>query len=245
MLKTRLLGVAGLLAGFAIALLLQPRSQPSVEVESANRAPSKARWDASPVRAPRVSENASNQLNPCLVPFLDRTQRDGAANGREQRLVVDLIVAGFAPGRAEWIDRRMQELRVQVTQAQCEARREGRRPPADLEAATLRMELGDQDYERLLTARGVPTSVKIQQVLERSPAKRAGLQQGDEIFAYGGTRVFDVQQLNALALGGSSGESVVVDVRRNGQNFGFALPRGPIGILSAGDLRSPAAALQR
>jgi hypothetical protein len=49
--------------------------------------------------------------------------------------------------------------------------------------------------------------------------------------------VFDVGELNALTLGGTSGESVVVDVRRNGQNLQLVLPRGPIGVY--GGFRGP------
>lgn len=241
--RTTLFLVAGLVAGLAIAFWLQPSSEPSVAAEAANHAPSMARSDASPVRAPRVSESASNRLDPSLPAFVDRGRR--AAATTPERLVIDLIVAGFAPDRAEWINRRLQELRTQAMQAQDDARREGRPPPPDLEATTLRTELGDEDYERFLTAQGRPTSINIKRVLARSPADRAGLQQGDEIFAYDGTRVFDIRQLNELALGGTSGEPVVVDVRRNGQNFGFALLRGPIGIVGGGDRRGPAPGARR
>ena len=240
MLKTTLLVLAGLVAGFAIALWLQPAPEPSVEAEDVAKVDQGATLDAlgeSPVRAPRARENASNRLDPGLPAFVDRGRRAAAAT--PQRFVIDLIVAGFAPDRAEWINLRIQELRMQAIQAQSEARREGRPPPPDLEATTLRTELGDEDYERFLTAQGRPTSINIKRVLARSPADRAGLQQGDEIFAYDGTRVFDIRQLNELALGGTSGEPVVVDVRRNGQNFGFALLRGPIGIVGGGAPRGP------
>jgi S1-C subfamily serine protease len=99
----------------------------------------------------------------------------------------------------------------------------------------LRAELGDQDYERFLTAQGRSTSVNIMGVLASSPAERAGLQPGDEIVAYDGKRVFDVSELNELTLGGTSGaSSVVVDFRRNGQNMQIVLPRGPIGVWGGG-----------
>ena len=63
--------------------------------------------------------------------------------------------------------------------------------------------------------------------------------QGDEIFSYDGQRVFNVQDLNELALGGTRGESVVVDVRRNGENLRVVVPRGPIGIWGGYDPRGP------
>jgi S1-C subfamily serine protease len=126
---------------------------------------------------------------------------------------------------------------MQAMQAEYEARREGRPAPSNLEATTLRAELGEQDYERFLTAQGRPTSVNVTGVLASSPAERAGLQAGDEIVAYDGKRVFDVGELNELTLTGTSGESVVVDVRRNGQNLQIVLPRGPIGVY--GGFRGP------
>lgn len=226
MLKTTLLVVAGLVAGLAIAFWLQPSSEHSVEAEAAGSA---ARSDESPMRASRGRANATNRLEPAPFAFIDRGRRASAAT--TERLAIDLIVAGFAPDRAEWIDRRIQELRMEAMQAQDQARREGRPLPADAEAATLRTELGDQDYERFLAARGVPTRVKVMRVLASSPAERAGMQQGDEIFSYNGQRVFDVQELNELVLGGTRGESVVLDVRRKGENVRVVLPRGPIGVL--------------
>jgi len=77
------------------------------------------------------------------------------------------------------------------------------------------------------------------EVLARSPGERAGLQRGDEIFSYDGKRVFNVQELNELMLVAAGGESVVADVRRNGENLRLVLPRGPIGVRGGGDLLAP------
>lgn len=202
-----------------------------------------------PARGPGAGESASPGVDPAVIEQRARVRREAAAATPEerQRLAIDrLVAAGFAPDRAEWINRRTQELRMQTMQSQYEARREGRPPPADVEASTLRAELGDQDYERFLSAQGRPTSVNITGVLASSPAERAGLQQGDEIVSYDGRRVFDVQELNDLTLGGTSGESVVVDVRRNGQNLQLVLPRGPLGVSSGGPgFRGPPPGLQR
>lgn len=199
----------------------------------------------SPPRAPRANQNASNGPDPAIVEQRARVRREAAATPEErQRLAIErLTAAGFAPDRAEWINRRTQELRMQAMQAEYEARREGRPPPPDLEATTLRAELGDQDYERFLTAQGRSTNVNIMGVLASSPAERAGLQPGDEIVGYDGKRVFDIAELNELTLGGTSGESVVVDVRRSGQNLQIVLPRGPIGVY--GGLRGPPQPSQR
>jgi hypothetical protein len=149
----------------------------------------------------------------------------------EQR-VERLVGAGFAPDRAAWIDKRTSELTMQTIQAQYQRRRGENVDPALLggSQATLRQELGDADYERYLTALGRPTKVGVFNVIASSPAEQAGLRAGDEILSYGGTRVFDMSELNDLTVEGTPGQPVVLEVQRDGQNVQLVLPRGPIGI---------------
>jgi membrane-associated protease RseP (regulator of RpoE activity) len=164
-------------------------------------------------------------------------QRQGFARGGGQRQLERLIAAGFSPDRAEWIDRRTQELRMQALQAQYDAQRDGRPLEAGTLLAgerTLRAELGEAEYERYLEAVGRPTSVGVQGLLASSPAERAGLKSGDQIVSYAGQRVFELRELNALTLEGTAGESVVVEVRRDGQTLQLVMPRGPIGIFGGG-----------
>ena len=168
-----------------------------------------------------------------------RARANGGASREEieRRTVEQLVAGGFAPDRAEWINRRTQELRMAALQAQYDATREGRslEPGTALGGErTLRTELGDAEYERYLTALDRPTSVPVRDVLASSPAERSGLKPGDQVVAYGGQRVFDMRDLNALTLEGTPGESVVVEVRRDGQNVQLVMPRGPIGILGGG-----------
>jgi hypothetical protein len=149
----------------------------------------------------------------------------------EQR-VDRLVAAGFAPDRAAWIEQRTSELTMQAIQAQYQRRRGETVDPALLEGTqqTLRQELGDTEYERYLTALGRPTKVGVFNVIPSSPAEVAGLRPGDEILSYGGTRVFDMRELNDLTVEGTPGQPVVLEVQRDGQNLQLVLPRGPIGI---------------
>jgi membrane-associated protease RseP (regulator of RpoE activity) len=165
-----------------------------------------------------------------------RFQRDASARGEEaeRRFAEQLVAAGFAPDRADWIIRRTEELRMEALQAQYDAQRGGQPVEASGGLQTLRTELGDADYERYLQAYGRPTAIPVRDVLASSPAERSGLKAGDEIVAYGGKRVFDVPELNALTLEGTPGESVVVEVRREGQNVQLVVPRGPLGITGGG-----------
>jgi membrane-associated protease RseP (regulator of RpoE activity) len=166
----------------------------------------------------------------------ERFRADAGARNEEaeRRFAERLTAAGFAPDRAEWIIHRTEELRMQALQAQYDAQRGGRPVAAPAGLQTLRAELGDADYERYLQADGRPTAIPVRDVLASSPAESAGLEPGDEIVGYGGKRVFDMGELNTLTLEGTPGESVVVEVRRDGQNIQLVMPRGPIGITGGG-----------
>lgn len=162
-----------------------------------------------------------------VVEFRERRGDDSDA-----RRVQALVDAGFAPDRAEWITRREAELRMASLQAQYEARRSGE-PLAASDGdtrATLRAELGDVDYERYLEATGRPTSVGVMNVIAGSPAEQAGLERGDRLVGYGGQRVYDVGDLNALTVEGTPGEPVTVEVERDGRRIQIVIPRGPLGI---------------
>lgn len=156
-----------------------------------------------------------------------------------ERQLQRFVDAGIPRERAEWIERRTEELEVQAMQARYDAQRTGQPVQGLLDPErALRKELGDAEYERYLTATGRPTQVQVSNVLASSAAERAGLQAGDQIVSYAGTRVFDMRELNALTSEGAAGESVSVEVRRNGQTVQVQVPRGPLG-LTGGGMRGP------
>ena len=150
----------------------------------------------------------------------------------EEQRIEQLVAGGFAPDRAAWIERRTSELQMQAIQAQYARRRGETVDPALLVGGdqTLRAELGDEEYERYLAALGRPTKVGVFNVIASSPAEKAGLRPGDAIVSYGGTRVFNMGELNDLTLEGTPGNSVIMEVERDGQRVQLSLPRGPIGI---------------
>ncbi len=152
-----------------------------------------------------------------------------------------LMEAGFAPDRAEWIVQREAELQMAAMQARFEARRSGELldpldPTVNPERA-LREEIGDGEYEQYLAANNRPTSVAVNMVLDASPGQAAGLQVGDEILRYGGERVFNSFDLTSATMQGQPGESVVVDILRDGSPMQVVMPRGPIGISTGGRFR--------
>ncbi len=160
-----------------------------------------------------------------------RQRRDGQ---NDESRVARLVASGFAPDRAEWILQRESELQMEAMQARFDARRSGEPvdpfDPSLNSNSALRAEIGDFEYEQYLEANNRPTAVSVGSVLESSPAQRVGLQSGDQIVSYDGTRVFDTSDLNQQTMLGEPGESVVVDITRDGIPMQVVLPRGPIGV---------------
>ena len=148
------------------------------------------------------------------------------------------VDAGFSEARADWLVSREGELRMEAMQAQYEAAREGE--PGNRwqyfidSDQQLRAELGAAEYEMYLAANGRPTAVDVGQVFDSSPGKAAGLQPGDRITHYDGTRIYSAWELSRQTLEGEPGESVVITVERDGNPIQLVVPRGPIGINSRG-----------
>jgi predicted metalloprotease with PDZ domain len=184
------------------------------------------RSDSDELSEERVTE--IQQQREAMRDRADRLRGDTTTQSRIDRLAE----AGFAPDRAEWIVQRESELQMESMQAMFEARQSGERPDRnrlDPERA-LRNELGDTEYEQYLEANGRSTSVAVGSVLESSPGQRAGLQAGDEIVGYGGQRVFSYGDLGELTMNAQPGQSVVVDIVRDGIPMQVVVDAGPIGI---------------
>ena len=158
-------------------------------------------------------------------------RRSGSMRDRQFAMLTE---AGFAQDRAEAILDRSSELQWEAMQAQFEARSEGRSFNwADLETNPnwrLRQELGDDGYERYLAAMGQSTQVTIQGVYESSPAARIGLEAGDQVLAYNGTRVFNTMELRAMSAGQPAGNEAVIEILRNGNRMQLSIPTGPMGV---------------
>jgi len=161
---------------------------------------------------------------------------------REQRFSPEartqsLLEAGFSPDRAALIVQREAELQMEALQARFQAGQTGQRqgPGGSIASASsmLRAEIGDSEYEMYLEASNRPTSVGVSSVMQASPAQSAGLQSGDRIVSYDGQRVFNVLDLNAQTMQGTPGQSVLVDIERDGIPMQIVLPRGPLGIRSS------------
>lgn len=153
-----------------------------------------------------------------------------------------LIAAGFTPDQAQSLIDRESQMRLEIMNASYEARRQGEAfNPRDVQQAMqteLRTGLGDDGYARYLEATGQPTSVGVAEVLENSAGQLAGIQPGDEIVGYDGERVFNLLDLQALTFAGEPGDTIAVDILRDGQPMQLYISRGPLGI-TGGGFRGP------
>ncbi len=147
-----------------------------------------------------------------------------------------LLNNGFAEDEASWVLQQEAQVQLDSLNEQYRARRRQSELDANngtrakTQAEKLREKLGDDYYERYLEANGLPTSVGVNLVLDNSPGSNAGLKAGDRITSYNGDRVFNIRELNGLTIAGEEGETVLIEVERNGNPIQLTLPRGPIGI---------------
>lgn len=154
-----------------------------------------------------------------------------SGNDARERTIQRLIDYGFTYARAEALHRRQEELLSEFLQARYDAERRGEpSPPDHFPDLALRRELGEAEYEQLREALGQPTAVAILTVLQDSAAARGGIREGDRIVSYAGQRVYDGRELMSLLREGTPGESVMVEVERDGGIVQIAVPRGPLGV---------------
>lgn len=182
----------------------------------------------------RVTLNANQQTND-LSPQI---ASDAVDNYRK----LNLLKNGFAEEEANWVLETEAQVQLESLYDQYRARRKQAELKQDSASSgtdnntktrfeLLREKLGDDYYERYLKANGFPTSVNVSSILEGSPGANAGLQRGDRILSYNGSRVFNIRELNGLTMQGDEGQSVLIEVERNGNPVQITLPRGPIGII--------------
>lgn len=157
-----------------------------------------------------------------------------ASTQRQQRL----IGAGFTEQEANWVLEQESKIQLELLEQQHLARKRqaelaeenGTQTPNRFER--FRERLGEDSFERYLEANGFPTKVNVNRVVDGSPGQNAGLLPGDQITHYDGRRIFNIRELNQQTIVGEQGQSVLVEVERNGQPVQVTIQRGPIGIVS-------------
>lgn len=170
--------------------------------------------------------------------FTELMDLDKMKAENNRRAVAMLMAAGYSPERIEELRARLEKLRKERAIAVSERR--ARNLPSDpaRELAylydpdiELRYEIGDEEYERYLRALERPTHVDVTEVLPGSIADSAGIRAGDVILEYDNKRLFNLGELDGMAMG-KSGKSVPVTVDRDGEVVKLVVPGGPFGVRS-------------
>lgn len=203
-----------------------------------NREQAKA---ASVIAEPSETENQT-------APLDSQTQQANQAfdfeQFRQQRRALSLpearkrrlISAGFTDEEANWIFQNESDVQLQSLYADHEIQRQALQANGGEQSKTtaerLRESIGDETYERYLQANNRSTKISVSNILSSSPAENSGLKAGDRIIGYAGERVFNVRDLNKLTVQGEAGESVLLEIERDGEPIQLTIPRGPIGINS-------------
>jgi C-terminal processing protease CtpA/Prc len=94
----------------------------------------------------------------------------------------------------------------------------------------LRNSLSDSEYDAYLYASGQANRVAVTSVLASAQAGTAGIKPGDHIIRYDNQRIYNGFDLREATASGSIGDTVALEVERDGQTLQFYLPRGPLGI---------------
>jgi hypothetical protein len=103
----------------------------------------------------------------------------------------------------------------------------------------LRADLEDTDYDRYLYASGKPNRLRAREVLPGSSASEGGLRRGDIILRYDDVRIFRPGELLVASSGIDLGESVPVDILRDGSTETIFVSPGPLGVMLEHELGEP------
>ncbi|ETX05462.1 MAG: hypothetical protein ETSY2_22800 [Candidatus Entotheonella gemina] len=150
-----------------------------------------------------------------------------------------LIAAGFDPDEAEYLVDRWGQQQMDLLYLRDQAIREGWIDTPRYEQATrdlrsgngsIREELGPEAYDRFLFATGRSNRVVLNSIIDSSPAQTIGLQPGDAILSYDGSRIFSFRDLRTVTTAGEPGQRVVIEIVRDGQRLELEIDRGPIGV---------------
>ncbi len=159
-----------------------------------------------------------------------------------------LLTAGIDATSATEIRRRRDELALSEIYLRNQAEREGwldtpdfaaKMAEIDRQRTSIRDDIGDEAYDRYLAALEQPNRVAVNEVMLESPAAAAGIQAGDVVLRYGDTRIFAPNELVTATRSGTAGETVQVEIIRQGQRFEVAVPRGPLGVSIAASRGDP------
>ena len=100
----------------------------------------------------------------------------------------------------------------------------------DSKEGELENQLGESMYDSYLYASGRPNRVSVTSVFPSAQAGISGIVSGDHIIRYDNQRIYNGFDLREATTGGNAGDTVALEVERDGKTIQFYLVRGPLGI---------------
>ncbi len=100
----------------------------------------------------------------------------------------------------------------------------------DSKEGELENQLGESMYDSYLYASGRPNRVSVTSVFPSAQAGIAGIVSGDHIIRYDNQRIYNGFDLREATTGGNAGDTVALEVERDGKIIQLYLVRGPLGI---------------
>lgn len=182
-----------------------------------------------------IQEARANEIPDASAVAIMQQSRADRTSQQRQRFESRLRDAGWSDAEIDALEELQASAGLEAEKQQYESMRKAlEKDPSALSMwksrrSVMRNAMSDEKYEQYLEASGRPTTVMIDNVLSGSAAESAGLQPGDQIVRYGSERVFDEGDLMMAIIQGEPGDSVTVEVRRDGAVFHVAIARGPLG----------------
>lgn len=111
-----------------------------------------------------------------------------------------------------------------------DARYRQEREQLDARLGSLKDELNENEYDAFLFATGRPNRVIIESTLSTSPARDAGIKNGDSVIRYNNIRVYTWSDLRDATTKCQTEAMIEVELERNGQRQRVYVPCGPLGV---------------
>lgn len=193
------------------------------------------------VRATLVAlERRLETVNAANVAQVDAAGEREADAGRSRHVDADRLVdAGFDVDDATFIAQRWGEQQMALLRLRDRAQREGWIGEERYEEAersvrrgenSLRGLLDEAEYDRFLFGTGRTNRVRVEQVIEGSPAQQLGLGPDDVLLRYDDAPVYSYEDLRSAITSDEVDETATLEVERDGRLIEFEVPRGPIGV---------------
>jgi C-terminal processing protease CtpA/Prc len=209
------------------ALEKQATGRSSKPATGLQRNPNKEKSAAKPTPSDRATTQAAEQSQQQrMAEFMRKKQ---------ERIEEQLRTAGWSDAEIDSLERLQEVAGLESEQVMYDQMREQyAKYPGFISrlngSSTLRDSLGEQRYDEYLVATGRHTAMTVSAPLKGSAGEIAGLQEGDLIRRYGSDRIYNENDLMFAVIKGEPGDTIALEVERDGAIFHVSVPRGPLGI---------------